>query len=64
MSFNGIRQFENNLRSLMGSDAFKKADDAERLRMGGALLRSKYGLGSFCGFGKTEELKRDDGEKK
>lgn len=43
MSFNGIVQFEKNLRTMMDSDAFKKADDGERLRLGGTLMRSSYG---------------------
>lgn len=44
MSFNGALIFKRNLEKLMASDAFKKADDAERLQLGGMLLRSKYGV--------------------
>lgn len=43
MSFNGIATFDKNLRALMASDAFKNANDAERLKLGGTLLRSGYG---------------------
>lgn len=57
MSVNGLKQFDMNLRTLMESKSYKEADDVERIRMGGMLLRSKYGIGSFCGFGKTHELK-------
>jgi hypothetical protein len=47
MSFNGITQFKKNLEALMESEAFKEADDAHRLILGGALMRSRYGLGGL-----------------
>ncbi len=40
MSFAGIGQFRKNLDALMDSDAFKNANEGERLRMGGMLVRS------------------------
>lgn len=48
MSFAGITAFKKNLDVLMSSETFKKADDSARLRMGGLLLRSKFGAGSFA----------------
>lgn len=53
MSFAGILTFKKNLESLMDSDAFKRADDGERLRMGGSLLRSSYGA---CGMSVVKQL--------
>jgi hypothetical protein len=58
MSFNGIVTFEKNLRKLMDSDAFEKAKTAKRLQLAGMLMRSKYGLGSWAGFGSVKELKQ------
>ena len=46
MSLNGLKQFDENLRTMMDSKAFNKADDVDRLRMSEALLRSNYGVGS------------------
>lgn len=43
MSFAGITQFKKNLDALMASEAFKNADDGKRMRMGAALLGSRYG---------------------
>lgn len=53
MSFAGILTFKKNLESLMDSEAFKKASDADRLRMGGALMRSSYGA---CGISGVKPL--------
>lgn len=47
MSFNGFATFDKNLRILMETEEFRKADDGEKLNLGYRLLRSKYGLGSF-----------------
>lgn len=60
MSFNGIVVFEKNLRKLMSSDAFKKADSAQQLNLGYRLLKSKYGLGAWFGFGPVRELPEED----
>ncbi len=43
MSMAGLAQFNENLLAVMASAAFKNADEGERLNMGYALLRSKYG---------------------
>ena len=56
MSLAGITIFNTNLNKLMESKAFKEADGAQRLRLGGALLRSRYGIGSFFGFGTVHKL--------
>jgi hypothetical protein len=56
MSFAGMRTFEKNLSTLMDSEAFKNADEGARLNMGYRLLKSKYGIGSFFGFGKVHPL--------
>lgn len=55
MSFNGIAQFNRNLRLMMDSKAFKKADQGARMSMGGLLLRSKYGAPII---GETKPLKK------
>ena len=57
MSFAGLKQFDKNLRAVMDSDAFKKADEAEKLRISGRLVRSEYGAGSLFGLGAVKELK-------
>lgn len=49
MSFAGILTFKKNLEAVMDSEAFKKASDADRLRMGGALMRSSYGACGISG---------------
>lgn len=59
MSFSGIVQFDKNLRLLMNSEAFKEADDAQKLDLGYRLLKSKYGLGSFFGYGEVEPLSQE-----
>ena len=56
MSINGIAQFDKNLRVLMNSEAFKKADEAQKLNFGYRLFNSKYGIGAFFGFGKVHAL--------
>lgn len=56
MSFNGISTYVSNLNRLMDSMAFKEADDAEKMRLGGRLFFSKYGIGSFYGFGPVHKL--------
>lgn len=43
MSLAGLGQFDQNLRYMMESKAFEKADDIKRLQMSYALLNSKYG---------------------
>jgi len=53
MSVAGIVQFEKNLRSMMDSEAFNSADDAQKLNLGYRLLKSEYGLGKL---GKVSEL--------
>ncbi len=40
MSYAGIIDFKNSLDDLMDSDSFKKANEGDRLIMGGALIRS------------------------
>lgn len=57
MSINGIATFEKNLRVLMASDGFKNTPSDRQLQLGGILLRSRYGMGSFLGFGRVEKLK-------
>lgn len=59
MSFAGFKEYVENLDTLMESDAFKKMDWGERLEAGYSLLNSKYGKGSFFGFGKVKSLKKD-----
>jgi len=54
MSFSGITTFNNNLKIIMESDAFKKSDDVGKLHIGGALLFSKYGV-----IGKTTPVPPD-----
>lgn len=44
MSLAGIHTFNENLNKLMNSEAFKKADESERLDWGYRLLNSKFGL--------------------
>jgi hypothetical protein len=61
MSIAGIKQFSDNLDTLMESEAFKKADDTQRMVMGTRLLRSNYGVGSFLG--KVCKLKKSRGDK-
>jgi hypothetical protein len=56
MSFAGLEQFDRNLRAMMDSDAFKQADDSEKIGFGVLLMRSKYGLGSWGGFGSVKPL--------
>ena len=56
MSFAGLTTFKANLDKVMASPAFRQADDSQRLRMGRALLNSKYGRGSFFGLGPVREL--------
>jgi len=58
MSFSGLDQFRKNLDYLMDSDAFKNASDAERLKLGSALLRSRYGVWP----GKVKNLANDCSE--
>lgn len=53
MSFNGIGQFEKNLRKLQASETYQKGDFATRMRLGYSLLKSKYGFGIF---GKVKPL--------
>jgi len=43
MSFAGLMTFERNLRTMMQSEAFKRADPAEQVLMGRKLLRSRFG---------------------
>lgn len=50
MSLSGIGRYAENLDRLMKSEAFKNADDGERLRLGYRLLNSRYGLGSPIGW--------------
>jgi len=57
MSFAGLHQFNENLRTMMESATFKKADEAARLTMGYRLLNSKYGKGRWFGFGSVAPLK-------
>lgn len=53
MSFAGIVTFKKNLDTLMDSTAFKNADEGDRLKMGGCLLRSEFGAPII---GPTKEL--------
>ncbi len=53
MSFAGLGQFNENLKAVMRSDAFKKASHSERAEMGHRLLSSKYGARSTA----TQPLK-------
>ena len=46
MSLAGAKQFDENLRKLMDSDAFKKASLASQLNMGYRMMNSKYGTGT------------------
>lgn len=55
-SFAGMTTFNANLNRLMESKTFKEADEVQKLQLGGLLLRSKYGIGSFCGFGPVHKL--------
>lgn len=57
MSMNGIAQFSKNLKTLMATERFKKADDGDRMRLGGTLMRSSYGA---AWGGKVKELKSRD----
>lgn len=56
MSFNNIVQYAENLRTLEDSEAWKNATEAERLELHYRLFKSKYGLGSWFGFGEVKEL--------
>ena len=60
MSLYGLKEFDYNLRKMMDSEAFKKADEVKKFNMGYRLLNSKYGLGSFFGFGRVKKLKIND----
>ncbi|MCK5617719.1 hypothetical protein KAR91_88460 [Candidatus Pacearchaeota archaeon] len=51
MSLAGLGTYKANLDRMMSSEAFKRADDAERLEMGYRLLNSRYGLGTLPGIG-------------
>ena len=44
MSFNGIRIFDRNLRTLMKSKGWECADDGQKFDLGYRLLNSKYGV--------------------
>lgn len=46
MSLSGLKEFEYNLRKVMDSEAFKKADESKKLIIGYRLFNSKYGIGS------------------
>jgi len=56
MSVNGLHTFNQNLRKMMASDAFKKADFEGRGDILYRLLNSRFGLGSLFGFGDVEEF--------
>ena len=45
MSLAGLHQFKENLDTLMNSQAWREADDCQRLHLGYALLNSRYGGG-------------------
>ena len=62
MSFAGIVQFKENLDRLMESEAFKNADDGQKMVMGTRLLRSKYGTGSLVK-GKVSSLQKIERDK-
>ena len=47
MSLNGLKQFSDNINTLMDTDAWKDADFGARCNMGYRLLNSKYGVGLF-----------------
>ena len=46
MSCNGVVQFSENVKTLMATDAWKQADDSDKMQLGWCLLNSKYGVGS------------------
>lgn len=54
MSFAGVLTFKKNLEALMETKVFKEADSAQRLHLGGLLLRSRYGAPLI---GSIQELK-------
>ena len=58
MSFAGLTQSNENLLKLLDSKAFTEADDVTKLHLSYCLLNSKYGLGSFGGFGRVEKLQK------
>lgn len=58
MSFSGLKQFEQNLNTLMNSQSFKNSSDSKKFELGYRLLNSCYGVGSFFGFGKVKEPKK------
>jgi hypothetical protein len=53
MSSAGIVQYKENLDKLTSSESFRNASEGDRLKMGRALLNSKYGSRRF---GKVEKL--------
>ena len=57
MSFAGFVEYEKNLRTLMKSNAYKRANDSDKLELGYKLFKSKYGIGGFYGI---KELKVND----
>ena len=58
MSLSGLRQFEDNLRTLTESNGFKSLADEDKLKAGYSLYNSKYGIGPVYRFsGKVTELK-------
>jgi len=61
MSFYGIAEFDRNLRKVMDSDTFKNAGDGGKLRFVEALFKSKYGIGSFFGYGSVKPLDEGNG---
>jgi len=56
MSVDGILTFQKNMEILMKSEGYRKADLAEQMELQYRLLNSKYGKGSYFGFGKVQPL--------
>ena len=59
MSLSGIGQFNENLKKVMETETFQKADFVEKMELGHRLLNSKYGLGNFI----TNKVKKLKGNK-
>jgi hypothetical protein len=48
MSFNGLKQFSDNVKAVISSDGFQNADFAKKGDIAFRLLHSRFGLG-VCG---------------